>query len=309
MPALDVFTMLSAAGVQGLRDGRREVEGLCPNPLHNDTHPSWSINKITGLHHCFSCGYKGTLTGLLVELTGVAPPDLENQLKSQGFLRSMQKVRERPEEVIDPVLPYLNDWSLMNELVDVPAKLLTFRRLLRHAVDQYQVRWQPDTRVWVLPLRAPDSGELLGAQLRKVGSVLTQPAGLPKSTTLFGYRQVYEHDYAVLVESPLDAVRLFGLGIPAIASLGAHVSTEQVNLMARCFAAVYVALDNPAIDKAGREGAEQVTTMLRRRRCAAIPWRYDGLVDEDGNPAKDVGDVPSDEALLDAWASTQRWGL
>jgi hypothetical protein len=306
---LDVLTMLSAAGVQGLRDGRREVEGLCPNPLHNDTHPSWSINKTTGLHHCFSCGYKGTLTALLVELTGVAPPDLENQLKTQGFLRSMQKVREHPEEVIDPVLPYLNDWSLMNELVDVPSKLLTFRRLVRHAVDQYQVRWQPDTKVWVLPLRSPQTGELLGAQLRKVGTVLTQPKGLPKSTTLFGYRQVYDQDYAVLVESPLDAVRLFGLGIPAIASLGAWVSTEQVNLMARCFAAVYIALDNPAIDKAGREGGEQVTAMLRKRRCAAIPWRYDGLLDEDNKPAKDVGDVPSDDALLTAWDRTQRWGL
>jgi hypothetical protein len=304
--ALDVFLMLSQAGVQGLRDGRREVEGLCPSPTHNDTHPSWSCNKVTGLHHCFSCGYKGTLTGLLVELTGVSPPDLENQLKTQGFLRSMQQVRQSPEQVIDPVLPYLNDWSLMHDLVDVPEKLLSFKRLARSAVDAYQVRWQPDTRVWVLPLRDPASGDLLGAQLRKVGSVLTQPKGLPKSTTLFGYEQAKPFDYAVLVESPLDAVRLFGLGIPAIASLGAWASTEQVTLMARCFAAVYVALDN---DKAGREGAEKVTDMLRRKRCAAIPWRYDGLLDEDGKPAKDVGDVPDDDALLGAWASTQRWGL
>jgi hypothetical protein len=304
--ALDVYTMLSAAGVLGLRDGRKEVEGLCPSPTHNDTHPSWSINKTTGLHHCFSCGYSGTLTALLVELTGVAPPDLENQLKTQGFLRSMQKVRQEPEQVIDPVLPYLNDWSLMNDLVDVPTKLLAFKRLVRQAVDAYQVRWQPDTKVWVLPLRDPGSGSLLGAQLRKVGSVLTQPAGLPKSTTLFGYQQCYESDYAVLVESPLDAVRLFGLGIPALASLGSWVSQEQVNLMARCFAAVYVALDN---DKAGHDGAAQCTAMLRKRRCAAIPWRYDGLLDEDGKPAKDPGDVASDQALLDAWASTQRWGL
>lgn len=303
---LDMMTMLSSAGVQGLRDGRKEVEGLCPSPTHNDTHPSWSINKITGLHHCFSCGFSGSLTALLVELTGVAPPDLENQLKTQGFLRQMQRVRAEPEQVIDPVLPYLNEWALLNELLDVPAKLLALRRLARHAVDAYQVRWQPDTKVWVLPLRDPSSGELLGAQLRKVGSVLTQPKGLPKSTTLFGYQQAYPFDYCVLVESPLDAVRLFGLGIPAIASLGSWVSAEQVRLMARAFAAVYVALDN---DKAGHDGAAQCTSMLRRSKCAAIPWRYDGLVDEDGKPAKDVGDVASDDALLAAWASTQRWGL
>jgi CHC2 zinc finger/Toprim-like len=303
---LDILGMLSAAGVQGLRDGKREIEALCPNPLHQDKHPSWSINKTTGLHHCFACGYKGTLTGLLVELTGAAPSDLENTLRAEGFLRQMQRVRADPDAVIEPILPYLNDWALMNELIDVPQRMLDFKRLVREAVDAYQVRWNPDTRVWVLPLRAPSTGELLGAQLKKVGTVLTLPAGLPKSTTLFGYQQAYPHDYAVLVESPLDAVRLFGLGIPAIASLGAWVSTEQVNLMARAFACVYVALDN---DKQGHEGAVQCTAMLRKRRCAAIPWRYDGLVDEDGKPAKDPGDVASDDALVDAWARTQRWGL
>lgn len=308
--ALDILTMLTSAGVQRLRDGRREIVGSCPGHYartgQEDVHPSWSINKTTGAHHCFSCGYSGSLTGLLVELTGAAPPDLENQLKTQGFLRQMSKVRQDPDPTVAPILPYLNDWALMNQLLDVPQRLLDLRRLQRAAADAYQVRWDPDTRVWVLPLRAPATGDLLGAQLKRVGTVLTQPAGLPKSTTLFGYQQAYSYDYAVLVESPLDAVRLFGLGIPAIASLGAWVSTDQVNLMARAFAAVYVALDN---DKAGHDGAEQCTRMLRRRRCAAIPWRYEGLTDEDGKPAKDPGDVGSDDQLLEAWSRTQRWGL
>ena len=74
-------------------------------------------------------------------------------------------------------------------------------------------------------------------------------------------------------------MRAFGLGIPAIASLGAWVAVEQMVLMARCFAAVYVALDD---DKAGREGAEIVFQGLQRRGCVAIPFRYEGLKDEDG---------------------------
>jgi hypothetical protein len=304
--ALDLLSILTQAGIQGLRDGRTEISAPCPSPTHNDAHPSWSINKVTYLHNCFACPYQGTLTSLLVDLTGSAPADLEMTLKTQGFLRQMRGVRQQPDEVLEPVLPYLTDWSLMNVLADVPQSLLDGRRLCRTAIDAYQVRWNPDSRVWVLPLRRPADGTLLGAQLRRVGMVLTQPTGLSKSVTLFGYNVVEPCDTCMLVESPLDAVRAFGLGIPAVASLGAWVSAQQIALMARCFAAVYVALDD---DRAGRDGAEIVTQGLQRRGCAAIPFRYDGLTDEDGHKAKDIGDVADDGALVEAWHNTQRMGF
>jgi DNA primase len=117
---------------------------------------------------------------------------------------------------------------------------------------------------------------------------------------------VKDGDYAVLVESPLDAVRLFGAGIPAVASLGAWVSRDQVTLMARCFSYVILALDN---DKAGKEATAIVKPMLKKQGCAAIDWDYTGLVDADGDPAKDVGDVPDDAALLAAFTRTRTFGL
>ena len=302
---IDAVALLAQAGVDITHVGPKEIKGRCPNPLHDDRKPSWSISRTTYLHHCFSCGYSGTLTALLVDLTGAAPVDLEDTLKTQSFLRTMEEVRRHPDEVLEPVLPLLTDWHIKHVLADVPEKLLLFRRLRRFAADVFEVRWQPETREWVLPLRDP-TGSLLGAQYRQVGTVLTLPGGLPKSSTLFGYRQMRQHDQCVLVESPLDAVRLFGLGIPALASLGAWVSREQVTLMARCFAVVYLALDD---DKAGHEGAEVATKMLRREGCAVVPWRYEGLTDEDGAPVKDVGDVEDDEALVNAWERTRRWGL
>jgi DNA primase len=88
--------------------------------------------------------------------------------------------------------------------------------------------------------------------------------------------------------------------------LGAWVSQEQVSLLARNFSIVYTALD---ADKAGREGTEILTAGLRKHGCAAVAWDYTGLVDEDGEPCKDVGDVPHDELLLTAWDRTRRWGL
>ena len=33
----------------------------CINPEHDDSNPSMRVDKITGVYHCFSCGYKGNL--------------------------------------------------------------------------------------------------------------------------------------------------------------------------------------------------------------------------------------------------------
>jgi hypothetical protein len=49
--------------------------------------------------------------------------------------------------------------------------------------------------------------------------------------------------------------------------------------------------------------------MLKRNGCAALTLGYDGLEDVDGAPAKDVGDVPSDDAILTAFDRTRRFGL
>ena len=33
----------------------------CLNPEHDDTNPSLRVDKVTGIMHCFSCGFKGNL--------------------------------------------------------------------------------------------------------------------------------------------------------------------------------------------------------------------------------------------------------
>lgn len=296
----DLEGILSDAGVENVHVGQREIAAACPMHVQRtgqaDTHPSWSINRFTYLHNCFSCGYKGTLTQLLIDLTGAAPEDLELALKEQSILRAL--AQPTPEEILGPVLPLLTDWSLANILADVPQRLLDLRSLQRAAVDTYEVRWDRSEHRWVLPLRDP-AGALMGAQYRQKGSVFTHPVGVEKSRTLFGLCQMCTKDHCVLVESPLDAIRLYGLGIPAVASLGSWVSAEQARLLARNFSVVYVALDN---DKAGHEGANVLCPMLRRYGAAPVPWCYDGM------GVKDVGDCDDDGLLLKAWDKTTRLG-
>ena len=306
---IDLLNVLADAGVERLRDGRKEVSGACPaheqRTGHPDSHPSWSINKTTYLHFCQSCHYKGTLTQLLVDLLGSAPVDLEIDLKQQSFLRQMAQVREDPNEVIEPIIPILTDWTLYHDLGDVPDRLLNFKMLQRSAIDRYEVRWNSDTRQWVLPIRS-STGQLLGAQYRQKDNVLTLPQGMEKQSTLFGYSQMVTYDFCALVESPLDAVRLFGLGIPAVSSLGSWVSEDQCRLLARAFSTIYLALDD---DKAGHQGMDFVAPLIRRQGSAVVYWNYLDLKDEDGVKAKDLGDVASDDSLLQSWYRTRTMGL
>ena len=271
---IDLTHILQEAGVQVSRESGDEVWGLCP--MHrqrtgrDDSHPSWSVNTRSYVHNCFSCGYRGSLTQLLIDLTGEAPADLEQTLKEQGFLGKMAEAK-RSGEILEEVEPLLTDWEIRNVLVDVSDKLLATRRLKRPAVDHYEVRWDSEKKSWVLPLR-DRFGKIIGAQYRSSASrPMTNPEGLKKSELLFGYRQVRSYNHVVLVESPLDAIRLYGLGIPGVASLGAWVSAYQCRQLARTFSRVYLALDN---DDAGWAGAEKAANMIQNFGATPVLWDY-----------------------------------
>ena len=55
--SLSVEQLLTSKGVQFKHAGKRVLVS-CFNPEHEDRNPSLSIDKVTGLGRCFSCGYK-----------------------------------------------------------------------------------------------------------------------------------------------------------------------------------------------------------------------------------------------------------
>lgn len=299
--ALDLYDILETAGVTQLRDSGKEVRGACPMHYERtgrmDRHPSWSINKNKLTHNCFSCHYAGSLSQLLTDLGHPPSSNLEQELKQESFLRKMAEVN--PTSKVEESSPILTEWSLHNLLGDVPQRLVDLKMLKRFALDHYEVRWDKEYKCWVLPLRDP-TGALLGAQYRKKGFVRTDPEGLAKSELMFGYSQVRDYDHVVVTESPLDAVRLYGLGIPAVAALGSWVSDAQARMLSRSYSRVYLALDN---DKAGREGSERLFPTIRKLGASPVMWNYTNT------DVKDLGDVEDDEEVLAMWNATLSFGL
>lgn len=289
----DIETILDSLGVEGMRVGSKEITALCP--MHEqrigrpDRHASWSINRRTGLHICFSCGWSGGITTLYLDLGHPMPEDLETEMLRSAIQSSMAKASGTDfVPAVAPEPPPLPD----DDLVPVPPSMLSYRKLTAQACDDYGVRWSRSRRAWVTPLYHPRTGDLLGYQFRQKGNELNEPEGLEKSTTLFGFHAMAGHKGVALVESPLDAVRLWSVGAPAVASFGAWVSKEQLTLLSNNWNWVLLALDN---DAAGQSSTETVAKLLVRRGCPVFFFRY-------GNSGvKDPGDFETNTELEAAW--------
>lgn len=287
---IDVLGTLDKLGIEG-RDTGREFVARCPQHHvrtgREDTNPSWSINTRTGLHVCFSCGYKGSLVTLVRDMHGDVQ-DIESArawlvrpgLSRNVSLPDLTKVRTGRPPLIDE--------SLLGRFTPPPDWALAARRILREASDTYGLLWEPMTDSWIIPIREPYTFGLLGWQAKSQTSraFRNHPPGVKKSRTLFGI-DVFVEGQMIVVESPLDAVRLWSEGIlGGVAVFGAIVSLPQIMLMSR--EEVVFALDN---DDAGKRAAQQLLKDTRGVLRSVRFFNYTGI------DAKDIGDMTRDQIL------------
>lgn len=293
----DVAGALERMGIGVLREvsGDDSTEFLARCPAHlaltgkTDRRPSFSVNSRTGLFHCFSCGYSGAFVQLVEDTFGWARVDAFRWIAHHGVYSTRedqdQPAQQEPEERVTEAALALFE--------PPPPSALEKRRLTAEACAAFGVLWSPAKKHWILPIRDPSTGELWGWQEKGKRFFRNYPQGIFKSRTLFG-DLTWSGPRALLLESPLDAVRAHSLGIEgAFASFGAHVSEAQMRLIKERCHTLVLGLDN---DDAGRTSR---TRIYERWRPRGLPMRF---LDYSGLTAKDLGEM-SDENALDAYAS------
>ena len=57
---MNVIELLNNRQIQ-FREAGKDYLIRCLNPEHDDNNPSMRVDKVTGIFHCFSCGYKGNI--------------------------------------------------------------------------------------------------------------------------------------------------------------------------------------------------------------------------------------------------------
>jgi len=281
----DLANALIELGVEVTRSNGREIIGKCPVHVYRvgkaDNSPSWSMNSENGLWICFSCGAKGTLGSLIAEITGNFEDTMAaHRLMMDVGLRQMNR-GGYVEEVPDV------DWISYSKFSSVPDKVARRRNLDPQALRMYGVKWHDEKKAWIIPTVSP-AGDLLGWQEKGADWYRNQPKGVKKSGTLFGIERSHSRTI-VLVESPLDVVRMASClsGIQALAAFGAHVSAEQMRLLADVADKVIVAMDN---DEAGIKSGKRLMKEMPLLRGGLFWLDYRHAPD-----AKDIGEMTDEQ--------------
>ena len=118
------------------------------------------------------------------------------------------------------------------------------------------------------------------------GKVFKNSTELPKKHVLFNLNRAKMNSIVVL-ESSFDSIRLWQLGIPSVATLGAIVTKNQLALLNKYANGVILCPDK---DDAGKKMIDKVSAALTTKSITIM----------DVGDAKDVGDL-SDEQIVSAW--------
>lgn len=286
----DVLGSLEALGIDVVKIAYNEAWALCPGHEArlgkvNNRPNKWSINVETGKHSCFSCGFSGSFTTLVQEVKEYGREGAQQWVRAHGGIPRIQRDVgvsayrfERDTRI--------HEWNEARlSIFDAPPRdALERRRVSARSVEHYGILWSDgEDPFWVLPIRSPDTGKLLGYQEKSEdGWVSNKPYGVTKSDTIFGL-DVWDSPYIIVVESPLDCAVLYSNGIfGAVATYGAKISQVQLDILFDLGVPVYFALDN---DDAGIKASMKIREKYLRSGHSIRFFNYSQFGDK-----KDVGD-------------------
>ena len=304
---VEVGKVLENLGID-YEDKGNEANGICP--MHEvrtgkpDNSPSWWINLESGQHICFSCHYKGSILQLICDINefyskGWGSDYSYDYRAAELWLSQISAVSiETLKSIVNNLPNYLEaapkpvpmSEARLAIFDEPPVTALESRRITLESANKYGVMWDTKTQTWILPLRDPETNKLMGWQEK--GTVnrtfFNRPAGLVKSTTLFGVQNQSE-DVVVVVESPLDCLRLYSAGVAsAVAICGSSPSEEQVKLL-RASNRIICAFDNPKLDNAGKKASEEMREFARQYGLNLSFFNYGD------SGKKDPGDMTDEE--------------
>lgn len=269
-----------------------ETHFLVYCPFHyNKNTPACEVDKEKGLFICFSCGENGTILDLVMRTTNrnyfEASRVISNAAKTVDFESRIDKMVEVKDEFeeFDPVLIR----KLHNNILETEEGLAYFRtrKIEIDAVKFFKLGYSINQGMVTVPIYTHDN-ICVGFVGRSIeGKSFKNSTGLPRNKVLFNLNNV-KYKNITIVESSFDAIRLWQLNIPAVATLGANLGKNQISLLRKYAKSIVLASDQ---DEAGMQLESKLVKALPEKQISKIQFP-DGL--------KDIGDM-TDEQIVSAF--------
>ena len=280
-----IHRVITGAGIDIEAEYGTDYIIFCPYHNNNRT-PAGEVSKESGLFFCFGCQTTRSLIELIMHMTA------RTYFETVRFIKSKETETDI-EAVINKALHQIPDFVQYDELLikrlnkqalESPRAMTYFegRRLTKESVIKFDLGYSEKQDSVVIPMQSPD-GMSIGFVARTIeGKEFKNTPGLPKSKILFNLHRVKASKIVYVVESSFDAIRLDQVGFPAVATLGANVSSSQIELLKRYFTGVVLVADN---DEAGAIMSERLTEKMGNLVTIISPDKK----------YKDIGDMTDDE--------------
>ena len=222
-------------------------------PYHNNSRtPAGEVAKDSGLFFCFGCQTTKNLEEFVMFTTGRTYFETARYIKSKETEHNIENIVNKAMYAPPEFIQYdeLLFKRLNNQALESPRAIRYFegRKITKSSVEKFSLGYSEKQDSVTIPMQSPD-GMTIGFVARTVeGKEFKNTPGLPKSKILFNLHRVKSSSVVYVVESSFDAIRLDQVGFPAVATLGANVSSSQIKLLEKYFNNVILVADN---DEAG----------------------------------------------------------
>ncbi len=281
-----VRRVLAGSGIEVQTELDSDFIIFCP--FHNNHRsPAGEINKDSGIFFCFSCQKTSDLVEFTMFTSGRTYFESVRFIKSKEQETDLEQEMTRQLHTRQEYVAYdeLQIKKLHLQAMDSPRASTYFngRKINKESMIKFGLGFSANFDMVTVPVHSPD-GILLGFVGRSIeGKEFKNSTGLPKSKTLFNINRVKTAEQVYVVESSFDAIRLDQVGLAAVATLGANVSSMQIELLQKYFNNIIVIADN---DEAGGNMKKKLLDKLGSRVS----------VIQLDNKYKDIGDM-SDEDI------------
>lgn len=289
----DLKNSLTNGKLQKVEFHGEDIRVSCPSSNHKggmETNPSCGVYigdnpKIEyGTMHCFTCGEVGPFYHFVALCF-----NRSDDYGKQWLLQHYAYTEVSPLLYLPPIdLPQNNtNKQYLNEKVLDSLQhwhpYLVKRHLSQKVCEQFEVRYDPKIKSIIFPVR-DETGKLWMLTHRSIESKNFHiEESKEKPIYLYYYIKQHNIDEVTVCESQINALTLWGWGIPAVALFGTGTKEQYCIINKSSLKHIYLVLDG---DEAGDKGTKRFIENVRRDIIIDIIEMIRG---------KDVNDLTEEE--------------